>query len=350
MQQQKWINEITPVDDDAYQACIARFDAIAKPLGSLGELEHLIARIAAISGSADVDIQKKCVLVFCADNGVVAQQVTQAGHEATTAIARMLRDGRASVSAMAGTCGAAVFPLDIGMVDTVEGLPQQKLMYGTNDSTLGPAMPRETAAQAIRIGIQSVKQKKEQGYRLIATGEAGIGNTTTSAAMASVLLNLPPEQTVGRGAGLSDEGVAHKRAVVEQAIAVNAPDSADPIDVLCKVGGLDIAAMAGLFLGGAMYHIPIVMDGLISSVAALCAARLSDAVRGYILPSHQSGEPASGAILQALELRPILHAGMRLGEGTGAVALFPLLDMAAAVYHNGATFASIVLDAYRSYP
>lgn len=350
MQLHEVLKQIRPVDEAAYAACIARFNKVAKPLGSLGELENLIARIAAISGSADVDTRKKCVLVFCADNGVVAQGVTQAGHEVTTSIAAMLRDGTASVSAMASACGADVFPLDIGMVDTIDGLPSQKLMRGTNDIALGPAMPREIAEQAISIGINAVKEKKERGYRLIATGEAGIGNTTSSSAMASVLLNLPGDMAIGRGAGLSDEGLMRKRNVVRQAIAVNEPEAADPIDVLRKLGGLDIAAMAGVFLGGALYRVPVVIDGLISSVAALCAARLCSAVRGYLLPSHQSAEPASKAILEVLGLTPILHAGMRLGEGTGAVALFPLLDMAAAVYTCAATFDSAAIESYRSHP
>ncbi|MDR1620583.1 MAG: nicotinate-nucleotide--dimethylbenzimidazole phosphoribosyltransferase [Clostridiales bacterium] len=344
------IKHIRPVDDAAYAACAARFSNIAKPLGSLGELERLIARVAAITGSADVNISKKCVLVFCADNGVVAKGVTQAGHEVTTAIAAMLRDDKASVNAMANACGADVFALDIGMTDTVKNLAAQKLMRGTKDMTVGPAMPLKVAERAILLGMRAVKEKKEQRYTLIAAGEVGIGNTATSSAMASVLLGLPVEEVAGRGAGLSDEGLCRKLAAIKKAAAINKPNANDPLDVLHKLGGLDIAAMAGVFLGGALYRVPIVMDGLISSVAALCAVRLCGAAREYILPSHISAEPASKAVLDALGLMPILHAGMRLGEGTGAVALFPLLDMAAAVYNSAATFADIGVEAYRSYP
>ncbi len=344
------LESVHPVDLTAYEACLRRFDTVAKPVGSLGELEHLIARIAAIIGSENVNIQNKCVLVFCADNGVVRQGVTQSDHSVTTAIARMLAVGKASVCIMAKTVGADVFPVDIGMVDTVEGLLACKLMAGTNDISQGPAMERVQAEAAIETGIDLVGDKKAKGYRVIATGEAGIGNTATTAAMASVLLDVPAETVTGRGAGLSDGGLTHKRDIVRQAIHINHPNVADPLDVLTKVGGLDIAAMTGAFLGGALHRIPVVMDGVISAVAALTAVRLCPLVKDYILPSHISAEPAGALLTRELGLSPILNAGMRLGEGTGAVALFPLLDMAATVYKHAATFTDIAVDAYTRIP
>ena len=344
------LKTISPADEAAYAACIARFDQVAKPVGSLGKFETLLAQIAAVCGSADIDIAKKCVLVFCADNGVTAQGVSQSGHEVTSAIARMLINGKSGVYVMAKACGADVFPVDVGMVDAVDGILNRKLVSGTEDITKGPAMTKETAWKAIELGIALVKEKKEQGYRLIATGETGIGNTTTASAMASVLLHAPVETVTGRGAGLSDEGLLRKRAAIAEAIHVNMADTADPIDVLMKVGGLDIAAMAGAYLGGALYRVPIVMDGVISAVAALIAVTLNPLVRGYIIPSHISAEPAARLICEALKMEPILHADMRLGEGTGAVALFPLLDMATAVYKNAATFADIAVDAYKRQP
>ncbi len=344
------IFEIQPVDEAAYAACIARFDQVAKPVGSLGKLETLLAKIAAVSGSAEIDLTKKCVLVFCADNGVTAQGVSQSGSEVTSAIARMLANGKSGVCVMAKACGADVFPVDVGMADTVDGILNRKFVFGTNDITKGPAMMRETAIRAIELGAALVKEKKEQGYRLIATGETGIGNTTTASAMASVLLHAPVETVTGRGAGLSDEGLLRKRAAIVEAIRVNAPDASDPIDVLTKVGGLDIAAMVGAFLGGAIYRVPVVMDGVISAVAARIAVTLHPLVRGYIIPSHVSAEPAARLICKTLGMEPILHAELRLGEGTGAVALFPLLDMAAAVYKNAATFADIAVDAYKRQP
>lgn len=350
MQLSTLLEQIRPVDGAAFDACIARFDSVAKPVGSLGQLETLLARIAAAQRTAEPDFARRCVLVFCADNGVVAQGVAQSDADVTAAIARMMAAGKSSVCVMAAAAGAQVFPVDVGMRDTVEGLLPRKLAPGTGDIALGPAMDRETALAAIALGAELVREKKEAGYRLIATGEAGIGNTTTAAAMACVLLDRPPQELTGRGAGLSDLGLARKKEAITRAIACNRPDPRDPLDVLAKVGGLDIAAMTGVFLGGAAWGVPVVMDGVISAVAALCAVRLAPLTRDYILPSHMSAEPAGELLCRALELEPVLRAGMRLGEGTGAAALFPLLDLAAAVYTRAATFSDIAVEAYKRNP
>ena len=341
------LRRIVPADQQSYDACIARFNGIAKPLGSLGKLETLLARAAAASGSADVELKKKCVLVFCADNGVVGQGVAQSTHAVTTAIGRSLARGTASVNVMARAAGADTFPVDVGMVDTVPGLPRKKLFCGTGDISRGPAMSRSDAEQLILTGAELVWEKAAAGYRLIAAGEAGIGNTTTSSAVAAVLLGLPVETVTGRGSGLSDAGLLRKQEVIHNSIMVNKPDAGDPLDVLAKVGGADIAAMTGAFLGGAACHVPMVIDGLIASVAALCAVRICPAVKGYLLPSHLTAEPAGIKIMEELGLEPMLHGDMRLGEGTGAVALFPMLDLAAAVYHHAATFADIQVEAYQ---
>lgn len=350
MQLKTILEQIKSVDSTVYAACIERFDAVAKPVGGLGRLETLLAQIAAIYGEAEIDIGKKCVLTFCADNGVVSEGVAQSDADVTTVIARMMAAEKSCVCVMAKACGAQVFPVDVGMRDTVNGLIGRKLAHGTGNIVNGPAMSRETAIAALELGARLVEEKRAQGFRLIATGEAGIGNTTTASAMASVLLGKPVGEVTGRGAGLTDEGLSRKRAAIERAIERNHPDSADVLDVLCKVGGLDIAAMAGAFLGGAVSGVPIVMDGVISAVAALCAVRLEPRVRGYIIPSHISAEPAGSLLCKALDLEPALHLDMRLGEGTGAVALFPLLDMAAAVYHGAATFSEIAMDAYKRNP
>lgn len=343
------LSEIKPVDPEIYNACERRFDRIAKPVGSLGKLEELVERIAAASGTVDVDIRKKCVLVFCADNGVLAQGVAQSTHDVTTAIARSLAKGTTSVSTMAKACGADVFPVDMGMIDRVEGLLDCSVRRGTNDISMGPAMSREEAIKAICTGMEMVEKRVQEGYRLIATGEAGIGNTTTSSAILSVLLEKPAAEVTGRGSGLTDEGLIRKQRAIEQAIAVNCPDREDVIDVLSKVGGFDIAAMTGAFLGGALYHVPVILDGFISGVAALCAVRLCPAVIGYMLPSHISAEPAGQMLMKGLGFEPMLHGNMRLGEGTGAVALMPLLDLAVAVYKNAATFEDIRVEAYEKW-
>lgn len=343
------LSQITPADQDAYEACIWNFDHIAKPVGSLGKLEALLAAAAGASGSPDIDIEKKCVLVFCADNGVLAQGVAQSTHDVTTAIAGSLVRKTTSVNAMAASCGAEVFPIDMGMIDTVAGLQNCSLGKGTNDITKGPAMTRAQATEAILTGVRLVKERREEGYGLIATGEAGIGNTTTSSAVLSVLLNVPSKQVTGRGSGLTDDGLLRKQNAIKKAIEVNQPDPSDVLDVLSKVGGFDLAGMTGAFIGGALYHVPVIMDGFISGVAALCAVRLCPYVKDYILPSHISAEPAGQLLMNSLGFSPVLHADMRLGEGTGAVALMPLLDMALSVYRHAARFDDIKVEPYEKW-
>jgi len=347
MSLERMLQSIQSADEKAYAACVARFNAVAKPVGSLGRLEELLERIAAITGSSVIDVGKKCVLVFCADNGVLAQGVAQSTSDVTTAIGRSLAAGTASVSVMARACGADVFPVDMGMKESVEGLLDRSLARGTADISQGAAMSRTMAEKAILAGIELVGQRKAEGYRIIATGEAGIGNTTTSSAVAAVLLGAEVERVTGRGSGLSDEGLLRKQQAIRSAIAVNQPDPNDALDVLAKVGGFDIAGMCGAFIGGAIHHVPVVMDGFISAVAALCAVRLCPAVRDYILPSHITAEPAGKMLMAELGFAPLLHGEMRLGEGTGAVALFPMLDLAAAVYHDAATFTDIKVEAYK---
>lgn len=347
MRLEELIEAIGPADREAYAACEARFNAVAKPVGSLGKLEELLKWVAAASGDPRIDVSKKCVLVFCSDNGVLAQGVAQSGSDVTAAIARSLSAGTTSVSVMARTAGADVFPIDMGMVEAVPGLLDRRLGPGTADISQGPAMSRETAERGALVGAELVRTRAEEGYRVIATGEAGIGNTTTSSAIAGVLLGRPPEVVTGRGSGLTDEGLRRKINAIRRAVAVNCPDPGDPLDVLAKLGGFDIAGMTGAFLGGARYRVPVVMDGFISAVAALCAVRLCPAARDYILPSHITAEPAGRLLMEALGFAPLLYGDMRLGEGTGAVALFPLLDLAAAVYHHAATFADIDVEAYR---
>lgn len=346
MMLQDILNQLKPVDSDSYSDCIRRFDSIAKPVGSLGQLEYLLAQIAAVQRNEIIDISKKCALVFCADNGVVVEGVAQGDHEVTSAIARMLIDKKSCVCVMAQSVGADVFPVDVGMVDIVNGMISKKLMNGTGNIAVEAAMSLEVAISAINLGFEFAGQKAAEGYKLISVGESGIGNTTTASAMASFLLCVPPEEVTGRGAGLSDEGLSRKIDAIKRAISVNKPNPKEPIDILHKLGGIDIAVMVGAYLGGAAFGVPMVMDGVISAVAALCAVRLAPLVRDYIIPSHISAEPAGKLLCKAMDFEPIIHANMRLGEGTGAVALFPLLDMVAAVYHNAATFDNISVDGY----
>ena len=323
-----------------------RWNHVAKPLHSLGKLEEMIVRIADIQQTADVCLSSRCVLVFCGDHGVVEEGVTQSGQEVTALVAKSIAGGTANVNLMASATQTDVFAVDMGMVQDVPGTIRLKNAYGTANMAKGPAMTRSQAEAAVRSGIDLVGQMKEKGYCLIATGEMGIGNTTASTALACALLELEPKEIVGRGAGLSDCGLTRKQRAIERALFVNIPDPHDPMDVLAKVGGYEIAGMVGAFLGGMKHRVPIVIDGVISAVAALTAVRICPECRQFMLPSHMSREPAMVKIMQELGLDPIIHADMALGEGTGAVALFPLLDMAHRVYAGEHTFDDLGMDAY----
>lgn len=331
---------------NAQKAAQWKWDHVAKPLHSLGRLEDLIVKIAGIQETADVRIDRRCALVFCADHGVVAEGVTQSGSEVTSLVARSIAEGTANINLMASVCGAEVFAVDMGMLGDAPMAINRKIACGTNNIASGPAMRREQAEQALHIGADLVCEMKSRGYRLIATGEMGIGNTTAATAMACALMGLAPGELTGRGAGLSDDGLSRKRSAVERALQINHPDPDDPVDVLAKLGGFEIAGMAGAFIGGAKHRVPIVIDGVISAVAALTAARICPQTRDFMLPSHMSREPAALRIMDELGLQPVIHADMALGEGTGAVALFPLLDMALRVYHGPHTFDGLGIDAY----
>ena len=241
---------------------------------------------------------------------------------------------------MAAAARCDVVPVDIGMAgEKVEGVLDRRIADGTADFTQGPAMTREQALLAIETGMALVRDAREAGFSLLATGEMGIGNTTTSSAVAAVLLGEPVERMTGRGAGLSDAGLGRKLDAIRRGIARNRPNAGDALDVLGKLGGLDIAGLCGVFLGGARYRVPIVMDGFISGVAALCAVRLCPKADAAIFASHASSEPAARRVMEALGKRPLITAGMHLGEGTGAVASIPLWDMALAVYQGCYSFA-----------
>jgi nicotinate-nucleotide--dimethylbenzimidazole phosphoribosyltransferase len=320
-----------------------RWAGIAKPVGSLGRLEELVIKIAGIQSTPAPQIGKRAVLVLCADNGVVRRGVASTPPEITAVMADFIARKRSSVCIMAKLAHADVIPVDMGMFHAVDapGMLNRRSAAGTADMTAGPAMTRAQAEQAIAAGAALVKNCVEAGYQIIATGEMGIGNTTTSSAITAVLTARDPAETVGRGAGLGDDGLTRKVSAVRRAIEINRPDPADALDVLSKLGGFDIAGLCGVFLGGALYRVPVIIDGFISAVAALCAVRLCPHAVRCMLPSHASAELAAKPVLDELKLLPILHAGMRLGEGTGAVALLPLLDMALAVYNELMTFSDI---------
>ncbi|MBR3680005.1 MAG: nicotinate-nucleotide--dimethylbenzimidazole phosphoribosyltransferase [Oscillospiraceae bacterium] len=344
----KRIYNILPPDPTAAQQAREHWDSIAKPLGSLGLLEDAITRIAAIQNSPDVEIGKRAIVVMCADNGVICEGVSQSDSTVTAICTEAIAGGTANINPLAACYGAEVLTVDIGVKATLShpNLIDRKLSHGTENIAEGPAMTTAQAQQAIRTGMDIVSDCKKNGFRLIVTGEMGIGNTTTAAAISAVLLGKSPEAVVGRGAGLSTDGLARKIDVLRRAIAVNQPDPQKPVELLAKLGGYDIAGMVGLFLGGAYYRIPIVIDGMISAAAALLAYRIQPEVREYMLASHVSAEPIGSALLDALALSPILTAQMRLGEGTGGAMLLPLLDGALSVYRSAHRFSDTPIERY----
>ena len=337
------LQEEWALDQTAMAACRAHWDNIAKPLGSLGLLEDMVARLAGSQGRPEVRIDKRALLVMCADNGVLAQGVAQTPGEITAVMAAVIAAGRSSVCIMADRARAQVHTVDMGMFQALPhaGLLDRRIAAGTKDMTQGPAMSREEAQKAILAGVDLVADMKAQGYQILLTGEMGIGNTTTSSALASQLLGLEVEAVTGRGAGLSDEGLDRKIRAIQKAVEVNQPDPDDPLDLLHKLGGFDIAGLCGVFLGAALHGLPVLIDGFISAVSALLALRICPWARQVMLASHLSAEPASRAVLDALGLSPLIQAGMRLGEGTGAVAALPLLDMALDVYRDLITYEAI---------
>lgn len=338
--------EIKPLDEQAMQEAREHWNSIAHPLHSLGKLEDVVVQIAGVQGKPQADVSKKALVVMCADNGVVEEGVTQSGQEVTAIVSENFLEAKATAGILCRHTGADIFPIDIGMaVDTK--VRNCKVAYGTKNMAKEPAMSRTEAERAIMTGVEIARELHDKGYRMLATGEMGIGNTTTSSAIAAVLLDESVEKVTGRGAGLSSAGLQKKISVIKQAIEKHNPDPSDAVDVLAKVGGFDIAGMAGVFLGGAALHMPVVMDGFISCVAALCAARICPEAANYMIASHVSKEPAAVMLLEAMKEEAFLTCDMCLGEGSGAVALFPLIDMALAVYHGMSTFDDNSMEHYQ---
>ena len=288
------------------------------------------------------------LLVFCADNGVVRQGVTQCESAVTAKVAVALAEGRSSVSPMARFANCRVTPVDVGILDFPghPGVLNRRIRNGTDDLSLGPAMTRSECLAAMEAGAALAMENAADGADILLIGEMGIGNTTSAAAVSCALLGLDPASAAGRGAGLSNDGVRRKRKAIARALDLNRPDPNDPADVLTKVGGLDLAAMCGAYLGAAACNTPAVIDGYISAVAALCALRMCPTAEKALFPSHSSGEQNGAGLLEALGLKAPIHAEMRLGEGSGAVCLLPLLDMALSLYNSGQSFDRLGIEAY----
>ena len=309
----------------------------------------MIVQLAGIYGTEKIDGLNPVVVIMGADNGVVAEGVSQTGSEVTAQVLENMGDRISSVCIMSRVEGLEVIPVNIGMFTDGKHprIWNRPVRYGTGNIAKEPAMTREEADRAIVTGIEVVKELCGQGYRMIITGEMGIGNTTPSSAIASVLLSKDPAEVTGRGAGLSSQALEHKIEVIRQAIAVNQPDKDDILDVVAKVGSLDIAGMIGCYIGGAVMGVPVLIDGFISSIAAYCAAKLSPACRPYMVATHCSAEPAGQMMLDALGMKAPIQAGMHLGEGTGAVTAYSLYKYALALYNGLPSFKEAKVEQYQ---
>ena len=333
----KLLNSITPLDETAMSAARERQAQLAKPPGSLGRLEDLSVQLAGISGKIHNSVEKKHLLVFAADNGVVEEGVSSAPQSVTLQQTINLPRHKTGASVLAKCFGCGITVCDVGVNADIRepAVLNRKIAYGTQNIAKGPAMTREQTLTALLTGAELVQTIDADVFGI---GEMGIGNTTTSSAVLSVLLDADVESVTGRGGGITDDSFRKKKAVIQSAIQLNQPDKNDVIDVLSKVGGFDLAAMCGAFLGSAAGKKPVVIDGFISAVAALCAVKLCPNVRHYLIPSHASYEIGYQLAMDALELQPIFLLNMRLGEGSGCPLAFQVLEAACAVINDMATF------------
>lgn len=339
---QNLITQIKPLDERAIQRASQYLDSLTKPPGSLGKLESIAKQMAGITGELSPLFEKKVVIVMAGDHGVCEEGISAFPAEVTPQMVLNFLNGGAAVNVLARHAGADVVCVDIGVNADLEhpGLISRKIRKGTANMAKGAAMSHGEAERAVLAGIEIVNDMAQQGVTLFATGEMGIGNTTPSSAILCALSGLSPEEAVGRGTGIDDARMKHKLGVIARALEVNKPDAADPIDVLAKVGGLEIAGLVGVVLGAAANRCPVVIDGFISSAAALVASKLAPLSVHYMIGSHLSMEQAHQRMLDAIQLSPMLQMDMRLGEGTGAALAFTIIDAAGKIMREMATFQS----------
>jgi len=336
------LKKIQPVDASRTNAVQAQLDNLAKPQGSLGRLEELAKKYCLITGRDKPKIRNKIIFTFAGDHGVTEEGISAFPKEVTPQMVLNFLSGGAAVNVLAKHVGARVIVVDMGVdhdFEPVEGLEIRKIGRGTKNMTKGPAMTRDEAERAVLAGIELVEKYKD-GLDLLGTGDMGIGNTTPSSAIVSVITNTDPAGVTGRGTGIDDRSLQNKVAVIKKAIAQNNPDPQDALDVLAKVGGFEIAGIAGLVLGAALYKIPVVVDGFISTAGALIASELNPAVKGYIIAAHQSVEIGHRKMLEHLEQVPLLDLNLRLGEGTGAALGMSLVEAGVKILGEMATFAA----------
>ena len=335
------LDNIKPPDNMLFNKARERLDKMAIPRGSLGRLEEFAQRIVAITGTLNPEIRKKMVVVFAGDHGVVEEGVSAFLQDVTMQMVYNFNRGGAGINVLARQVGASVIVVDMGVVgdlDAKEGLLLKKVAKGTKNMTKTPAMTRKEALKALLIGIDVAHDLKSQKVDIIGTGDMGIGNTTPSSAITAVLTRQKVEEVTGKGTGINDEMLKNKVRVIEKAIQINQPDPDDPIDVLAKVGGFEIAGITGLIIGSAFHKIPVVMDGFISTAAALVAVSLKSVIKEYIFAAHKSVERGHAVLLKCLEQKPILDLSMRLGEGTGAALGISLIESGIRIMNEVLTF------------
>ncbi len=341
MQLKEILQQIPLLDESAMQAARARQDRLTKPRGSLGRLEELSIRLAGMQANPFPSVERKAVIVMAADHGVALEGVSAYPPEVTAQMVLNFLRGGAAINVLARQARARVTVVDIGVAAELEPLPglvQCKVRHGTRNLLQGPAMTRAEAEQALQVGADILNEEAARGLDLVATGDMGIGNTTPSSAITAALTGLPVAQVVGRGTGIDDQTLERKVKVIEQALKVNRPDPHDVMDVLHKVGGLEIAGLAGVMIAAARRRIPVVVDGFISTAAAMIAVGLAPRVRDYLIAAHQSVEIGHQALLKHLNLVPLLDLNLRLGEGTGAALAFHLVEASTRILREMATF------------
>ncbi len=348
MELEEVIRGIVPIDRKSVKQAWACWDSLCKPLRGLGALEEMVAQIAGIYGTVRPHPDRRVVLIMGADNGVVEEGVAQTDSSVTLQVLENMGNRLSTACVMCNLAGCDLVPVNIGCLSDGKHprIRNLAVRHGTGNIAVGPAMSREECVRAVLTGVELVREMKAAGYQVIVTGEMGIGNTTTSSACAAVLFDQEVEFVTGRGAGLSTEGLERKIQAIKRAIQVNQPDKTDALDVISKVGGLDIAGMVGCYLGAAYCRLPVLIDGFISAVSAYLAGMLSTTSKEYMIAAHCTTEPASRMVMERLGMKAPLQAGMHLGEGTGAIMALSLLDQAVNVYYHLATWDGGHVEAY----
>ena len=347
MNLEETIKNIHPLNPEFFSLAQQRLDCLTKPPGSLGRLEELAAHYVAITEDLTPACPKSVIFTMAADHGVVAEGVTAYPSTVTAQMVQNFLQGGAAINVLGRYVGADVRVVDLGVdadLGQPNGLIVRKIGLGTKNFAVGPAMSREEALQSIEAGIDLVTDSNAEGFHLAATGEMGIGNTTSSAAITAVMTDQPVSEVTGRGAGIDEAGLVRKIQVIEQALEINQPNVGDPLDVLAKVGGFEIGGLVGVMLGGAARRMPVVLDGFIAGAAALIAVALAPACREYMISSHLSSEQGHRIALRHLKLRPYLDLELRLGEGTGACLAIALLQSSLRLMTEMATFESAGVD------